>query len=106
MRTAFILLLATALVGGCASTPRVSTSEDTAEVRKTVKGAKGQEAFDLGYVRGQADQTKRHYWMLQDLHASGEEDSGTLRYYTMPGRSTTEDGQRLVDHEVTIPIVE
>jgi hypothetical protein len=94
------------MLGGCASAPQPHKVPNTSEARQGLGKDKQQQAFDLGYVRGQADQTKRHYWMLQALHRSESDQGGQLRYYSFPAHEQTEDGRKLVPHTVTIPIVE
>lgn len=63
-----------------------------------------QEVFDDGYIRGNSDAIKKHYWMRQRMEK--EQYTGNTVYYQIPIEQETPDGRGLVRHPVTIPIVE
>lgn len=67
--------------------------------------AEQQELFDEGYIRGNSDAVKKHYWMRQRMEAS-QQSQAQVYYYELPGATETEDGRKLVPHTVTIPIIE
>lgn len=59
--------------------------------------------YQEGYCQASSNAIKRQYWLRQSL---GVQSMPTTTYYTLPGNTLTEDGRLLVDHTVTIPIVE
>jgi len=63
-----------------------------------------QRGFEKGYVRGNSDSIKRQYWLMQSLNEG--QDSGSLAYYTVPVEEVSPDGKELVQHTITVPIVE
>jgi len=70
-----------------------------------------QKGFDGGYVQGQSDAIKRHYWMRQDLErrkkpANKSQEEGTPVVYVMPGPEITVDGKKIAPHKVAVRDVE
>lgn len=62
-----------------------------------------QDGFDQGYVRGQSDAIKRHYFLRQALERRPLDSaaaSASSVTYLMPGPSSTVDGIRLAPHLV------
>ncbi len=64
-----------------------------------------QQGFDMGYVQGNADAIKRHYWMCQNLHKEPKNCEKVV-YLSIPAPTVTEDGRKLVPRNVMVPIVE
>lgn len=139
-----LILFATALLGGCASTGNVqrdaaigfgaasgaaagygigkATGKDTA-VTTALGGVTGavigaamtnsgnarqayQQGVDDGYILGNADATKRMYWLKQRLERPQQAGDGVTRYYTYESEGTTSDGRKLAPEKVAIPIFE
>lgn len=68
-----------------------------------------QRAADDGYMLGSSDAIKRQYWLKQAMEkkAAGDGRSETKTYYySFDGAKETEDGRKLVDHTVTVPVRE
>lgn len=71
-------------------------------------GPSDQALVDKGYQRGRADELKRLYWLRQRLEAEPKapENGGRIAYYTLPAQVETADGRLLVEHRVSVPIIE
>ena len=67
-----------------------------------------QEGFDQGYVRGQSDAVKRHYFLRQALERRplSPDDGGRTVTYLLPGPATTPEGIRLAPHVVATTVRE
>ena len=68
-----------------------------------------QRATDDGYALGNSDAIKRQYWLKQALEkkkAGGDQTTTKTYYYTFDGAAETEDGRKLVDQKITVPIKE
>lgn len=61
-------------------------------------------SYGEGYIKSASDSLKRQYWLRQEMQK--QQESGTMAYYSVPGETFTQDGRLLVDHTVTIPILE
>ena len=77
----------------------------------TSKKAAVKQATDDGYVLGNSDSIKRQYWLKQALEKKqegqlAEADKTKTYYYTFDGVTETEDGRKLVDQKVTVPVKE
>lgn len=62
-----------------------------------------QQGFDQGYVRGQSDAIKRHYFLRQALERKplvSDSGGGSPVTYLMPGPQHTPDGAALAPHLV------
>jgi hypothetical protein len=75
------------------------------------KKAALQRATDDGYILGSSDSIKRQYWLKQALEKkkegqTAEADKTKTYYYTFDGATNTEDGRKLVDQKVTVPVKE
>jgi hypothetical protein len=66
-----------------------------------------QEGIDQGYALGNSDASKRLYWLKQAQEKHNASAAGTrTSYYVFSGPQDTADGQRLVPHQVVVPILE
>lgn len=63
------------------------------------------ESYNEGYIKASSDSIKRQYWLKQAMERSNVCD-GKLHYYTFPADNLMPDGRILVDHTVTVPIIE
>ncbi len=63
-------------------------------------------SYNEGYVKASSDAIKRQYWLKQAMERSSSETDGRLNYYTFPADNLMPDGRILVDHTVTVPILE
>ena len=63
-------------------------------------------SYNEGYIKASSDSIKRQYWLKQEMERPSNQSSGRLNYYTFPADKLTPDGRMLVDHTVTIPILE
>lgn len=63
------------------------------------------ESYNEGYIKASSDSIKRQYWLKQAMEQSNQFD-GRLNYYTFPADNLMPDGRILVDHNVTVPIIE
>lgn len=62
-------------------------------------------SYNEGYVKARSDAIKSHYWIKQAMENSNRIDC-RLTYYTFPADKDMPDGRMLVDHTVTVPILE
>lgn len=62
-------------------------------------------SYNEGYIKASSDSIKRQYWLKQAMEWSNSSD-GRLNYYTFPADNLMPDGRILVDHTVTVPIIE
>lgn len=62
-------------------------------------------SYNEGYIKASSDSIKRQYWLKQAMEHSKEVD-GRFTYYTFPAENKMPDGRILVDHTVTVPILE
>lgn len=66
-----------------------------------------QEGFDKGYVQGQSDAIKRHYFLRHDQEAKPlEKKEGKEVIYVVPGPEVAPDGTKLEPHQVTVRVIE
>lgn len=63
-------------------------------------------SYNEGYIKASSDSIKRQYWLKQEMERPSSQSSGRLSYYTFPADNLMPDGRMLVDHTVTIPILE
>lgn len=63
-------------------------------------------SYNEGYTKASSDSIKRQYWLKQEAERFGSQSCGRLSYYTFPADNLTSDGRVLVDHTVTVPILE
>lgn len=68
-----------------------------------------QDGFDRGYVRGQSDAIKRHYFLRQALERrplASDTAGGAPVTYVLPGPAISPDGARLAPHVVATTVRE
>jgi len=65
-----------------------------------------QRGFDKGYVQGQSDAVKRLYWAKQRMEQRASSAADRTRYMSIPMPTETEDGRKLKEHYLTVPVVE
>ncbi len=63
-------------------------------------------SYNEGYMKASSDAIKRQYWLKQEMERPGNQSNGRLTYYTFPADNLMSDGRMLVDHTVTVPILE
>ena len=63
------------------------------------------ESYAEGYMKSASDSLKRQYWLQQEMQKH-KVSEGKMSYYSIPGETLTGDGRVLVDHSVTLPILE
>ncbi|OAI50830.1 hypothetical protein AYO37_00100 [Opitutia bacterium SCGC AG-212-L18] len=63
-------------------------------------------SYNEGYIKASSDSIKRQYWLKQEMEGPGNQSCGRFSYYTFPADNLTADGRMLVDHTVTVPILE
>ncbi len=63
-------------------------------------------SYQEGYLSGEGNSIRRQYWLKQSLERPSNLDGSRMVYYNISGANITQDGRKLVDHTVTIPILE
>ena len=64
-----------------------------------------EEGYREGYIKASSDSIKRQYWLKQELERSTQSDA-KMSYYSFPADTRGSDGRMLVDHQITVPILE
>lgn len=62
-------------------------------------------SYHGGYVQASSDAIKRQYWLKQEMERT-QQSHAKMSYYTIPAEIHTSDGRMLVDHTITVPILE
>lgn len=63
-------------------------------------------AWNDGYVMGQGDSIKRHFFLLQQLHEAQPQKPWEVVYYDFPIPREGADGLQLAPATVTLPVIE
>jgi len=61
--------------------------------------------FRDGYNLARSNDIKKIYWRQQSQHI-GEEGKPQLKLYAFPGNETGKDGEKLMKHDVAMPVLE